>query len=92
MRLMCSPAASKISGTGLKAGVIDLSSATRSKDQKKGVRAWSVIMRSGSTAAWILQQHCGALGYEDRYRYLIHDRDSIFAKCRDDSIDSASKS
>ena len=38
------------------------------------------------TAAWTLQQLREALGYEDRYRYLIHDRDSIFAKSLDDSI------
>jgi transposase InsO family protein len=39
------------------------------------------------TAAWTLQQLREALGYEDRYRYLIHDRDSIFAKRLDESIE-----
>jgi putative transposase len=39
------------------------------------------------TAAWTLQQLREALGYEDRYRYLIHDRDSIFAKSLDESIE-----
>jgi len=39
------------------------------------------------TAAWTLQQLREALGYEDRYRYLIHDRDNIFAKSVDESID-----
>jgi putative transposase len=38
------------------------------------------------SAAWTLQQLREAFGYEDRYRYLIHDRDSIFAKSLDDSI------
>ena len=38
------------------------------------------------TAAWTLQQLREALGYEDRYRYLIHDRDGIFAKSLDESI------
>jgi len=38
------------------------------------------------TAAWTLQQLREALGCEDRYRYLIHDRDSIFAKSLDESI------
>jgi len=38
------------------------------------------------TAAWTLQQLREALGYEHRYRYLIHDRDRIFAKSMDDSI------
>jgi hypothetical protein len=35
---------------------------------------------SHPTAAWTLQQLREALEYEDRYRYLIHDRDGIFAK------------
>lgn len=39
------------------------------------------------TAAWTLQQLREALGYEARYRYLIHDRDSIFAKNLDESIE-----
>jgi putative transposase len=38
------------------------------------------------TAAWTLQQLREALGYEDRYRYLIHDRDGIFSKSLDESI------
>jgi putative transposase len=38
------------------------------------------------TAAWTLQQLREALGYDDRYRYLIHDGDSIFAKGLDESI------
>jgi len=38
------------------------------------------------TAAWTLLQLREALGYEERYRYLIHDRDSIFAKSLDESI------
>jgi len=39
------------------------------------------------TAAWTLQQLREALGYERRYRYLIHDRDRIFAKRLDESIE-----
>ena len=39
------------------------------------------------TAAWTLQQLREALGYEHRYRYLIHDRDRIFAKSLDESIE-----
>jgi transposase InsO family protein len=39
------------------------------------------------TAAWTLQQLREALGYDDRYRYLIHDRDRIFAKSLDESIE-----
>ena len=31
------------------------------------------------TAVWTRQQLREALGYETRYRYLIHDRDSIFS-------------
>ncbi len=30
------------------------------------------------TAAWTLQQLREAIGFQDGYRYLIHDRDSIF--------------
>jgi putative transposase len=41
---------------------------------------------SAPTAAWALQQLREALGYEDRYHYLIHDRDGIFAKSLDESI------
>jgi transposase InsO family protein len=38
------------------------------------------------SAAWTLQQLRDAVGYPDRYGYLIHDRDSIFAKHLDESI------
>src|SRR5215475_14402572 len=38
------------------------------------------------TAAWTLQQLREALGDERRYRYLIHDRDRIYAKRLDESI------
>src|SRR4051794_30928769 len=38
------------------------------------------------TSTWTLQQLREAVGYEECYRYLIHDRDSIFAKSLDESI------
>jgi putative transposase len=38
------------------------------------------------TAAWTLQQLREAVGFEERYRYLLHDRDSIFAKHLDESV------
>ena len=38
------------------------------------------------TAAWTLQQLREAIGFEDAYQYLIHDRDSIFARSLDESI------
>jgi putative transposase len=38
------------------------------------------------TSAWTLQQLREAVGYETNYGYLIHDRDSIFAKSLDESI------
>ena len=38
------------------------------------------------TAAWALQQLREAVGYGDDYRYLLHDRDSIFAKHLDESV------
>jgi transposase InsO family protein len=38
------------------------------------------------TSAWTLQQLREAVGFEERYEYLLHDRDSIFAKHLDESI------
>ena len=38
------------------------------------------------TAAWTLQQLREAIGCGDAYRYLLHDRDSIFARSLDESI------
>jgi putative transposase len=40
------------------------------------------------TAAWTLQQLREAIAFEDGYRYLLHDRDSIFARNLDESIKS----
>jgi transposase InsO family protein len=39
------------------------------------------------TAAWTLRQVREAVDLADTYRYLIHDRDSIFAKDLDDSLE-----
>src|SRR5450631_330334 len=38
------------------------------------------------SATWTLQQLREAIGLQDRYEYLIHDRDSIFANHLDESI------
>jgi putative transposase len=38
------------------------------------------------SAAWTLQQLREAVGYDDGYKFLIHDRDSIFASQLDESI------
>ena len=38
------------------------------------------------TADWTLQQLREAIGCADAYRYLLHDRDSIFARSLDESI------
>src|SRR6202142_3548877 len=38
------------------------------------------------SATWTLQQLRDAIGFQDRYEYLLHDRDSIFAKHLDESI------
>jgi putative transposase len=38
------------------------------------------------SAEWTLQQLREVIGYEDAYRYLLHDRDSIFARHLDESI------
>ena len=42
---------------------------------------------SHPAAGWTLQQLREALGYDHGYRYLIHDRDRIFAKSLDESIE-----
>jgi putative transposase len=39
------------------------------------------------TAQWTLQQLREAVGYEERYAYLMHDRDSIFSAELDHSIE-----
>jgi putative transposase len=38
------------------------------------------------SADWTLQQLREAVGFEERYEYLLHDRDSIFARHLDESI------
>jgi len=40
------------------------------------------------SAAWTLQQLREVVGFDDVYRYLIHDRDSIFARRLDESINA----
>ena len=43
-------------------------------------------MTQHPTAAWTLQQLREVIGCGDGYRYLLHDRDSIFARHLDESI------
>jgi hypothetical protein len=43
---------------------------------------------SHPSAAWTLQQLREVVGYDDRCRFLIHDRDCIFANQLDESIRS----
>jgi putative transposase len=38
------------------------------------------------SSGWTLQQVREAVGFEERYEYLLHDRDSIFAKHLDESV------
>ncbi len=38
------------------------------------------------TAAWTLQQLREAIGFDGRYQQLLHDRDSMFAKQLDESV------
>jgi hypothetical protein len=38
------------------------------------------------SAHWTLQQLRGVIGFDDTRRYLIHDRDSLFARQLDESI------
>jgi len=45
-----------------------------------------VDVTAHASAEWTLQKLREVIGYEGRYRYLIHDRDSIFARQLDDSI------
>ncbi len=49
-------------------------------------RAW--MSRRTRVAAWTLQQLREVIGFDHAYRYLLHDRDSIFARQLDDSIGS----
>jgi hypothetical protein len=39
------------------------------------------------SAAWTLQQLREAVGLQERYEYLLHDRDSIFSEHLDESIE-----
>ena len=39
-----------------------------------------------ATAAWTPQQLRESIGLQERYEYLLHDRDSIFAQHLDKSI------
>jgi hypothetical protein len=45
-----------------------------------------VAVTAHQSAAWTLQQVREVIGFERAHRYLIHDRDSIFAMCLDESI------
>lgn len=49
-------------------------------------RLMHVNVTAHPSATWTLQQLREAIGWEDRYRYLIRDRDCIFAKGLDESI------
>jgi putative transposase len=40
------------------------------------------------TAAWTLQQLRETIGFDDAYRYLLHDRDAIFSRSLDASIEA----
>src|ERR1022692_2833863 len=57
------------------------------RDGERGVpAAWfgTCNVTAHPSAAWTLQQLREAVGFE-RYEYLLHDRDSIFAKDLDES-------
>src|SRR3954451_2204701 len=43
-------------------------------------------MTAHPSAEWTLQQLREAIGYEERYRYLIHDRGCIFSSHLDESV------
>lgn len=44
------------------------------------------VAEAHPTAAWTLQQLREVVGFDRARRYLIHDRDSIFARSLDESI------
>lgn len=43
-------------------------------------------VKAHPSASWTRQQLREAVGYENRYEYLIHDRDSIFSFASDESV------
>jgi transposase InsO family protein len=49
-------------------------------------RLLRVAVTAHPTAAWTLQQLREVVGFDHASRYLIHDRDSIFARSLDESI------
>jgi len=49
-------------------------------------RLLRVDVTAHPSAEWTLQQLREVVGFDDTHRYLIHDRDSIFAKHLDESI------
>jgi transposase InsO family protein len=49
-------------------------------------RVLRVAVTAHPTAAWTLQQLREVVGFDRAHRHLIHDRDSIFARCLDESI------
>ena len=53
-----------------------------------GRRLARVEVTAHPSAAWTLQQLREVVGFDHVHRYLIHDRDSLFAKHLDDSIRS----
>ena len=52
--------------------------------QSHGLIHWNVTAHP--SANWTRQQLREAIGYESRYEYLIHDRDSIFSADLDESV------
>jgi hypothetical protein len=67
--------------------------ARRPRGRPRGDLRWSTFRRlvhcnvtAHPSVAWTLQQLREAVGFEERYEYLLHDRDSIFAQHLDESI------
>jgi putative transposase len=54
--------------------------------EQRSRRLISYNVTAHPSAAWTLQQLRGAIGFESRYEYLLHDRDGIFAAHLDESI------
>ena len=72
----------------------------RPPGRPRGDQRWSTFLRNHTdaivacdffaaahaSAAWTLQQLREVVGFDRAHRYLFHDRDSIFARCLDESI------
>ncbi len=69
-----------------KIAVLLLADAARFRHPSIPTEAVDPSRESHPSADWTLQQFRDVIGYEETHRYLIHDRDSLFARPLDESI------